>query len=582
MLLFGDQIDKTICVSLGLSTMAAAALGNAGSDVAGVFASSKVEAIAGRLGFDMPKVTDEIRDSLKFKRSRTYGASLGVFLGCIIGMWPLLGYDPRKAETARIATKQEEIFSVTVEELCKVLSARNGRILLRKDAASHPHPERILNIADIKSTPYYVPALHDNYENSGYAVKTFLSVPIVDFSGSVMGTIELVNKSSDTPFTDKDEDVVAAVCSHIASELTEFRNAKDFREVIQGCAKNMMNAPRRLLAVSESQRIDRLFNDVLNQLKYAFQSEASLLALVDHERGELVSRSKTEGIPDFRSSIDEGIMGRVARTGTAQLINDIKADPEYNPERYQNYKGTGIAVRSVLCHPVFDSNRKVIAVIEILNKGNSKFDDQDSNLLRTIASHIALNLEGQGSSLKKVLKIVKDQYLAAGLGDKQEVCLQDGKIGLLEPARVVCYVRGAQGLEVSRVGEIGRKLFNRPVLDPQSYLTLEVVIGDPKRGKDRPVDGRPSKSDSSSGVNPDFDQNLIVEVPAGQKVYCVLKLWRKSVLGASKLVGEISRSVDGLRQGSEPVIQEIYLTGINGKPLNTKLLVNWSVIAMPK
>jgi putative methionine-R-sulfoxide reductase with GAF domain len=343
----------------------------------------------------------------------------------------------------------------------------------------------------------------------------------------------------------------------------------------------MMNAPRRLLAVSESQRIDRLFNDVLTQLKFAFQSEASMLALVDHERGELVSRSKTEGIPDFRSSIDEGIMGRVARTGTAELINDIQQDPEYSPDRYQDYKGTGITVRSVLCHPVFDSNRKVIAVIEILNKGNSKFDEKDNNLLRTIASHIALNLEGQGSSLKKVLRIVKDQYLAAGLGDKQEIKLQEGRVGLLEPARVVCYVREAQGLDVGRVAEIVKKLFNRAIGAPQSYLTLEVVIGDPKRGKDRPADGRLIKSEVSSGANPEFDQNLIVEVPAGQKVYCVLKLWRKSFIGASKLVGEISRSVDGLRQGSEPVIQEVYLTGINGQPSNTKVLVNWSVIAMP-
>ena len=40
MIIAGDAIDKTLCVAMGFSSMAAAALGNTLSDVAGVFSGS--------------------------------------------------------------------------------------------------------------------------------------------------------------------------------------------------------------------------------------------------------------------------------------------------------------------------------------------------------------------------------------------------------------------------------------------------------------------------------------------------------------------------------------------------------------
>ena len=50
MIVAGEQIDATIGISLGLSTMAAAGLGNALSDVFGVFCGGIVESVSSRLG----------------------------------------------------------------------------------------------------------------------------------------------------------------------------------------------------------------------------------------------------------------------------------------------------------------------------------------------------------------------------------------------------------------------------------------------------------------------------------------------------------------------------------------------------
>lgn len=61
MILAGDAIDATLCVAFGFSTMAAAALGNTISDIAGVFSGGVVEDWARKMGIEMPPLSHEQR-----------------------------------------------------------------------------------------------------------------------------------------------------------------------------------------------------------------------------------------------------------------------------------------------------------------------------------------------------------------------------------------------------------------------------------------------------------------------------------------------------------------------------------------
>jgi len=90
MILAGDYIDHNIGVTLGITTMAAAALGNTLSDLFGIGSAWYVESFAARLGAKPPELT---RVQLHMTRSRVAansGRALGVVLGCIIGMIPLI------------------------------------------------------------------------------------------------------------------------------------------------------------------------------------------------------------------------------------------------------------------------------------------------------------------------------------------------------------------------------------------------------------------------------------------------------------------------------------------------------------
>ena len=103
LLLSGEAIDMYLGVKLGISTVCAAALGNIISDLAGVALgtviedavnkwSKKIEQITnGRIRLPpMPKLTYEQRNLRSVRFSTQMGCAVGLTIGCIIGMFPLL------------------------------------------------------------------------------------------------------------------------------------------------------------------------------------------------------------------------------------------------------------------------------------------------------------------------------------------------------------------------------------------------------------------------------------------------------------------------------------------------------------
>ncbi|XP_070840923.1 transmembrane protein 65 [Chaetodon trifascialis] len=102
MIAAGTQIELSIGVTLGISTMAAAALGNLVSDLAGLGLAGYVEALASRLGMQVPDLTPKQVDMWQTRLSSHMGKAIGVAIGCVLGMFPLLflGDDDKDGEGA--------------------------------------------------------------------------------------------------------------------------------------------------------------------------------------------------------------------------------------------------------------------------------------------------------------------------------------------------------------------------------------------------------------------------------------------------------------------------------------------------
>mmetsp|Transcript_6313 Transcript_6313/g.13912 ORF Transcript_6313/g.13912 Transcript_6313/m.13912 type:complete len:268 (+) Transcript_6313:72-875(+) len=91
MLTAGEEIDTLFGARLGLSTLASAGLGNLVADVIGVSAANAIEQGVRRLPFIKdPKLSKFQASMPSTKAAKAIGATLGVMIGCLLGLTPLL------------------------------------------------------------------------------------------------------------------------------------------------------------------------------------------------------------------------------------------------------------------------------------------------------------------------------------------------------------------------------------------------------------------------------------------------------------------------------------------------------------
>ena len=131
----GDFIDNSIGVTLGLSTLTAAAFGQIFSDVSGVCFGSYVEILAKKLGLPPSTLTRGQMELPRVKAIATGSSVAGVILGCLIGMTSLLFMDLEKAERAKKAAELDTIFATVINEADELLHAEKVCSLVRTPVA---------------------------------------------------------------------------------------------------------------------------------------------------------------------------------------------------------------------------------------------------------------------------------------------------------------------------------------------------------------------------------------------------------------------------------------------------------------
>uniref|UniRef100_A0A0G4G3C1 Transmembrane protein 65 n=1 Tax=Chromera velia CCMP2878 TaxID=1169474 RepID=A0A0G4G3C1_9ALVE len=89
MLIAGDFFDVFLGSFLGISTLAAAALGNTVGDISGIWLGGSIEAAARKIGLPDPNMSAAERATNSAVFAKTSGRVVGVCLGCCLGMFPL-------------------------------------------------------------------------------------------------------------------------------------------------------------------------------------------------------------------------------------------------------------------------------------------------------------------------------------------------------------------------------------------------------------------------------------------------------------------------------------------------------------
>ncbi|GJP42581.1 hypothetical protein CLOM_g2132 [Closterium sp. NIES-68] len=89
MIIAGDIIEGTLGAAFGISTLMAAGLGNAVSDIIGTIFREYIEGATGHFLPDVNFSSKQLADS-RARWAETGGATVGVTIGCLLGLAPLL------------------------------------------------------------------------------------------------------------------------------------------------------------------------------------------------------------------------------------------------------------------------------------------------------------------------------------------------------------------------------------------------------------------------------------------------------------------------------------------------------------
>ncbi|MGV3523917.1 MAG: DUF4388 domain-containing protein [Candidatus Sericytochromatia bacterium] len=154
--------------------------------------------------------------------------------------------------------------------------------------------------------------------------------------------------------------------------------------------------------------LEVLLRTIIDVAAHVMDAEASSLALRDASTGELVfhlaSGESGKTIESLRLPRGQGIAGWVAENDEPLIVPDVSADTRF-------FKGVDeksqFVTRSILCVPMRRSGDKVIGVLQVLNKRQGTFDDQDLILFCSLANIAAIAVEN--SQLYHILQQTMDK-----------------------------------------------------------------------------------------------------------------------------------------------------------------------------
>ena len=170
--------------------------------------------------------------------------------------------------------------------------------------------------------------------------------------------------------------------------------------------------------VTSSLDLDAVLEATIRGIREILQVEAGSLVLVDEEADKLVFRttfSPEQGWISGRTiQPGEGIVGYVVRSGESKFVSDVDRDPHFSAEVDEE---AGIISRAILCAPLTIRDR-VIGAIEVTNKLNGAFTEQDLELLQAMAASVAVavdnaNLYGELADFAKELERSQAQLVQA-------------------------------------------------------------------------------------------------------------------------------------------------------------------------
>jgi phosphoserine phosphatase len=147
--------------------------------------------------------------------------------------------------------------------------------------------------------------------------------------------------------------------------------------------RKVLEVTRKLAAPFD---LDTMLTEVVNASREVLNADRGTVFLYDEATNELVVRVGTD-LDHIRIPADKGIVGESAQTRELINVPDCYADNRFNRAID---KQTGYKSRCMLTIPLIGYEESLIGVLQILNKNDGVFDDQDEYVGQALAAQAAV------------------------------------------------------------------------------------------------------------------------------------------------------------------------------------------------
>jgi phosphoserine phosphatase len=149
--------------------------------------------------------------------------------------------------------------------------------------------------------------------------------------------------------------------------------------------QQILDVTRKLAAPYD---LDTMLSEVVDAARNILHADRGTVFLYDTQNDELVVRVGT-GLDGIRMPASKGIVGESAQTRKLINVSDCYADERFNREID---KQTGYQSRCMLTIPLIGYEDSLVGVLQILNKHDGIFDEQDEFVATALAAQAAVVL----------------------------------------------------------------------------------------------------------------------------------------------------------------------------------------------
>jgi len=137
--------------------------------------------------------------------------------------------------------------------------------------------------------------------------------------------------------------------------------------------------------------LPELIRIILDMATRETGADRGTVFLVDHEQKQIWSLvAHGVGASEIRLPMGKGIAGAVAESGEIVNLADAYDDPRFDRNFDQRF---GYRTHSLLCLPIRDRDDKIVGVLQLLNKPERSFDQDDVGFIQDLSVHFAIALE---------------------------------------------------------------------------------------------------------------------------------------------------------------------------------------------